>query len=1039
MKRNFTLLIAAVFMLLTLLVSPMTMRGQSDYSTDYTGNITLSATGGTSASECVIAINGTNYNGIKAGTSSIYGAMQIVVPANTKYLHIHAAAWNNKPASIAVTPTGYSSDITLTTNSGIAGNSPFTFNGDASTSDYYKVITFDGALSGETTLTFTATGNPRFVIWGVTSEEEQSGNTPSITASNVEIAYSATSGSIAYSIENPVSGGVMSAEVVSGEWLTVGSVTNNAVSFTCSANDELERTALVKLTYTYNTTETVNKTVTVTQEGNPNGPGTEGNPYSVAEARAAIDAGTGTQGVYATGIVSAIPTAWSTQYNNITFNIVDNMGDADFLQAYRCVSTDNADASTIVVGDIVVVYGNLTKYGSTYEFGAACQLVSLTHSSTPIIEANDITLDYDATSGAIEYTVTNPVTGTNLTATTDASWISNLTVGTGSVTFTCTANEEAADRTATVVLSYAGATDKTVTVTQRHYVADFATLPFEFDGGRADIENTAGLSSSGNLGSDYSSSPKLKFNTAGNWMILHFDERPGELSYDIKGNPATGSDWEGTFTVQVSEDGETYTDLAEYTALTSTVQTETFNDLNENIRYIKWIFTEKIAGNVGIGNISLYEYIVPTEYTLTVSNLTNVEVYTFEVDNQNEPLIINEGSAQVYSGTALLFSIDAEEGYILESFIVDGNDVTNQIVDGVFNYTMPGHDVTVTATAIEYVPFEPVTYTLATTIESGKRYIIVGSYTSDEETSYYAMGYQKTSNRAGVAISVDGTTATVETEDVYEIVITALDTEGFYSFYDARNNGYLYAASSSANQLKTETELDENHNGEWAITDSIVALNSSNRNTMQFNYNNGTPIFSCYAKASQLPVALYVREETTATETIALESGFNWVTINVDITLEQLEDAIVAALPNVTGMQIISQGDGYTTYNGRMWRGGLTALDVTQMYKIKLPEGSSCEITLNGTPITTDFPITINPGNNWIVFPLNESMEVSNAFAGFNASSGDKLSGQEGYTTYNGRMWRGGLTTLMPGQGYMYNSTATEPKTLVFPTNASKK
>ena len=79
MKRNFTLLIAAVFMLLTLLVSPMTMRGQSDYSTDYTGNITLSATGGTSASECVIAINGTNYNGIKAGTSSIYGAMHTIM------------------------------------------------------------------------------------------------------------------------------------------------------------------------------------------------------------------------------------------------------------------------------------------------------------------------------------------------------------------------------------------------------------------------------------------------------------------------------------------------------------------------------------------------------------------------------------------------------------------------------------------------------------------------------------------------------------------------------------------------------------------------------------------------------------------------------------------------------------------------------------------------------------------------------------------------------------------------------------------------
>ena len=59
---------------------------------------------------------------------------------------------------------------------------------------------------------------------------------------------------------------------------------------------------------------------------------------TVAEARAAIDAGTGTQGVYATGIVSAIPTAWSTTYNNITFNFVDNSGDEDFLQAFRCLN-----------------------------------------------------------------------------------------------------------------------------------------------------------------------------------------------------------------------------------------------------------------------------------------------------------------------------------------------------------------------------------------------------------------------------------------------------------------------------------------------------------------------------------------------------------------------------------------------------------------------------------------------------------------------------------------------------------------------------
>ena len=137
------------------------------------------------------------------------------------------------------------------------------------------------------------------------------------------------------------------------------------------------------------------KTVTVTDS---KAPGTENNPYTVAQARAAIDAGTGVTGVYATGIVTAIPTAWSSQYNNITFTFVDNSGDTDVLQAYRCVSTDNADASTVAVGDIVVVYGNLTKYGDAYEFYNPCQLVSLRHPSA-------ITFDPESSEQDGTYTV----------------------------------------------------------------------------------------------------------------------------------------------------------------------------------------------------------------------------------------------------------------------------------------------------------------------------------------------------------------------------------------------------------------------------------------------------------------------------------------------------------------------------------------------------------------------------------------------------------------------------------------------------------
>ena len=203
MKRKFTLLIAALA-LLTMMASTGTALGQSDYSSDYTGNITLSTAGGTNASDCVIAISGTNYAGIKAGTSSKVGAVVVTVPSGTKYLHIHAAAWNGTTASLAVTPDGYSENIALTANSGITNNSPFTFNGDPSTSDYYKVITFSDALTANTNLTFTAVGGKRFVIWGVTSEEESSGDSPSITLPAYSFDVNAEGGTVTFEVSSNV-------------------------------------------------------------------------------------------------------------------------------------------------------------------------------------------------------------------------------------------------------------------------------------------------------------------------------------------------------------------------------------------------------------------------------------------------------------------------------------------------------------------------------------------------------------------------------------------------------------------------------------------------------------------------------------------------------------------------------------------------------------------------------------------------------------------------------------------------------------------
>ena len=118
--------------------------------------------------------------------------------------------------------------------------------------------------------------------------------------------------------------------------------------------------------------------------------GTEADPYTVADARAATDANEGIKNVYATGIVSEIVTPFSDQYGNISYNISsDGSTESEQLQAYRGKGIGGANftsADDIQVGDEVVIYGNLKKYTPSksnnvvYEFDADNQLVSLVRS-----------------------------------------------------------------------------------------------------------------------------------------------------------------------------------------------------------------------------------------------------------------------------------------------------------------------------------------------------------------------------------------------------------------------------------------------------------------------------------------------------------------------------------------------------------------------------------------------------------------------------------------------------------------------------------
>ena len=174
--------------------------------------------------------------------------------------------------------------------------------------------------------------------------------------------------------------------------------------------------------------------------------------------------------------------------------------------------------------------------------------------------------------------------------------------------------------------------------------------------------------------------------------------------------------------------------------------------------------------------------------------------------------------------------------------------------------------------------------------------------------------------------------------------------------------------------------------------------------------------------------------EESVTQTTALTAGTNWFSTYVDITLDDLKASLIAAMPNNTAtITIKSKAQNVKYQNGR-WAGSLTTYDIAQLYKIIIPE--ACEISLEGVPVDpSTLTVTITPGANWIAFPYSESMSVMDFFGSFPVTN-DVVKSKFQNTRYNNGRWAGQLNTLIPGQGYIYNSAATDDRTFTFPTSA---
>ena len=200
----------------------------------------------------------------------------------------------------------------------------------------------------------------------------------------------------------------------------------------------------------------------------------------------------------------------------------------------------------------------------------------------------------------------------------------------------------------------------------------------------------------------------------------------------------------------------------------------------------------------------------------------------------------------------------------------------------------------------------------ASTLSAGDKVIIVA-----KDKNFAMSTTQNSNNRGQVAVTKDGETLTYTTA-VQELTLKDGKTSGTLAFYTG--SGYLNAASSSKNYLKTETTLTANSS--WTITvantgvATIKATGSYTRNWLR--YNSSSSIFACYA-SGQGDVCLYKyveeqgggNEETAVSvPTFSVPEGTFYSPINVELSCSTADAEIYYTLDGNTPS---STSEKYTT------------------------------------------------------------------------------------------------------------------------------
>ncbi len=230
-----------------------------------------------------------------------------------------------------------------------------------------------------------------------------------------------------------------------------------------------------------------------------------------------------------------------------------------------------------------------------------------------------------------------------------------------------------------------------------------------------------------------------------------------------------------------------------------------------------------------------------------------VEEFTAYLNEENTfPVLNNPYSVPVTykSQNEDIATIDADGNITLKD--KEGNTDITATFEG--NETYNGAEVKYTLHVRERAVAGTDVYTLVTSTDDlvdGDEIIIV-----NEANTYAIAKHAGINNRPAESVELEDDGTIIPSSAIAKITLKGEEDAWNFYVHTGDGQGYLYAASTSANQLKTQENVDEKATATITIDDNSVAnvvfQNSASGARNHLRYNESSQLFSCYAESSNV-------------------------------------------------------------------------------------------------------------------------------------------------------------------------------------------